>query len=366
MLNNKLLACGCSTLMLLGAMQTANAIDEDAKYNVVFFGDSLVDSRPTGINLIGVPVGDRFKGNDIWSTREDGGIGAPYTSSLGPIGLLRNVWPNYLVSSLNSENQLKTQGLVPRRFFDDGSQPFNPVLDNIDYAFAGAVTGKGVFDQNGLPDNCNDTIGPINGDVEQGICFPGYGQQVHTFLDDVEINGNDGALDTTITFTFIGGNDLFNGLTVILSGEDPGDFVTEAVENVIAGLTEQLNVGIPAENLYLNVLPDISKTPAALLLTEGDEELLATISEISQAYSGALVAIGDAIPGINIVRLDEFFNLVIDDGDPIFFDDTTSDCVASGGAPQCLGFAFYDAKHPTTVFYQAISDFILEGIQINS
>lgn len=326
-----------------------------------FFGDSLVDaqsSRPNGVNM------DRL-GNNFWGPTEEGAkVGAPYTSSIGHNGRNRPIWVNSIVNHL----RLRTSPeVVPSRIVQElQEQNINMDDVNVDYAYAAATTGNNFVNdldrESPIVPIIEDCVMPglISEDV---ACVPGLLKQLELYLQDSNYQADPDGL----YFLWAGANDIGNGATLSVIGNDPDIAIkvtTEAATNVLLAIGQLITAGANAENIVVFDMPDLGLTPGVV----NDADTSAALTGLSRDVFNAILSggIAEQFPNIQQFSAFDFLNAVIDDPKSFHFTNVTEDCVFDGDAPQCrVGnkrFFFWDNKHPTSDAHQELARAVADSL----
>ena len=247
--------------------------------------------------------------------------------------------------SLSDNGNLKALVGVPGAPYVDGRFSNGPVAAEYlarnlgiglrDFAYGGAQTG-------------NQPIATLGGPVDIGLLgqVASYGASVG------------GAADAQgLYMVFAGANDFLGGNLA-----DPVPIITTAVTNLVTSVS--MLYGMGARSFLLPLLPDLGATVRALNfgpdpdnnpLTPSPAQLL---TGLSNAFNGTLMAQYGALAA----------NLA--DANFILFDtagaqrtllaqfaaaggNTTQACLATGTAPDCAGYYYFDDIHPTTAAHQA-------------
>lgn len=353
--------------------------------NLIVFGDSLSDAASLSKNL--KPVAAKNKGNNYW-VEVEGKIGAPI-SSLNPVTRNVALWPNYLVinTTLFSPNPNQTRYIYPSSHA--ASLGFSPRRYNTNYAWASAETGPHYVNdilskRLGSGYYYNDTSckkhgpGLIN---EKNSCVPGVLLQVKSYLDDVHQHPNPDSL----IILWGGANDIFNNIERI-SRKDSHDNklislfkllfsaypiggipATEELSNPVKNLKQAvillIQAGVPAQNIYVINLPNLSHTPSALSKAHGQKSFLYILSTISEFFNIMLriqLAFDYLHPSFNlpnshIISSEKLFQNILNNHQQEGFLYPTKDCVKNKATPYCEGYLFFNNIHPTTKVHQMIA-----------
>ncbi len=359
-MNNKGIAFFILFLVNLILINVAFA-SQPIKNNMIFFGDSLSDV-----------------GNNTWILM-DGEIGAPITN-------LNNqnhkyLWPNYLVTE-----KLKKEVYPSSQI---NLAPFN---DNVSYAYASADSSDNYLNTD-WPQK--DTPAPyINQSCTQpgvikdemgtivSTCVPGLLKQVDIYLAQVKYKPN----SKTIFFIWVGANDLLNYYTAYMSHSFLRKLLIErfslpstneldkielqAVSHINASKKKLIDAGVKAEMIYILNLPDLSRTPAvrtnnswALKILYGKKNLEKSLSDMSRNFNQKLQSQQSeekySIPVSHYVSIWNLLDDIISHPDKYHLNNISESCAAKQAMPACIGFLFYNARHPTTAVNKIIADNVL-------
>ena len=327
--------------------------------HMIFFGDSLSDV-----------------GNNTWVKLDDV-VGTPLTNPNAQSSKL--IWVNDLVEK--KLNQLT---------YPSSAAHINPLQDNIDYAFADATTINGYLNaswpQNDPPaPSVNPAClqpGPIK-DAAGNItstCVPGLQKQVDLYLNQVQFKPD----QNTVFFIWSGANDLLNEYSSLVSAlkaklflaryylptHDALDKINqEVVNNINTAKNKLIDAGVKPEQIYILNLPDLSKTPAVqkndswgLWFLFGKQNVIDNLVYISNSFNQKLqqqnADVKYQIPATHYVRIDQLFLDMVSHPGNYQLTNVNESCVANYAMPECRGYLFYDAKHPTAYVNSIIADHI--------
>ncbi|MEN8680335.1 MAG: SGNH/GDSL hydrolase family protein [Akkermansiaceae bacterium] len=192
---------------------------------------------------------------------------------------------------------------------------------------------------------------------EAGIYFPGFEQQIETFLEDV---GSDGADPRALYSVWIGANDVFDWLGK--QNQTPDELITTGVANTVQGIISLSNAG--AKHFIVGNLPDLGITPDAQDLGPFVAGLL---SQLSCAYNAALeeqLKALEATMGICITRLDAFaiIEQVASEPESFGLTNVTDRAIASYPLSDPSEYLFWDGVHPTTAANEWVADFVCAAL----
>lgn len=332
------------TLLLTTASLLPNissAIESDKTFqNIITFGDSLTDT-----------------GNNNW-VHSEGVIGTPITSSIDAAGDERFIWVNYVVNEIN----LKAgQQIYPSHLIGHSDLDIRPDRDNVNYAYASALTTDNYVDDSNaaipyypIRSDCK-TPGQL--DPDGTACVPGMLTQLNIYLDEVNHQVNHDSLFVI----WGGGNDIFNVLAQLSinngnEAPDPSDIVAQAttaakqaVANILQMVATLTANGASEQQIVVFDLPNLADAPAGA----GNEVLL---SSISQGFNqGLQIQLMKAFPQVSLFSTDHILTDILNDPNNFNIDNTNGDCVAEGNNPECVGYLFFNAKHPTTQVHEIIA-----------
>ncbi len=331
-------------LLLVSALllpKRSDALESDKAYqNIITFGDSLTDT-----------------GNNYWVNSE-GVIGAPITSSLDASGDERYVWLDYFVNEVHLG---AGKQIYPSRLIGYSDLDIHPDRDNVNYAYASALTTDDFVDDTNplipyFPIQ-SDCQAPGRTHADGSACVPGMLKQLDIYLSEInqKIGGD------TLFVLWGGGNDVFNGLAPLSvnNGNEAPDAhaivaqasaaAKQAAANILQMVAELIANGASEQQIVIFDMPDLADAPAAI----GNEALL---SLISQGFNqGLQTQLQDKFPQVSIFSADNILTKILKDPSQFNIDNTTGDCVAEGNSPQCLGYLFFNAKHPSTQVHETIA-----------
>ncbi len=363
-----LFICSCFS------MKTALAIkpNQPEITNMIFFGDSLTDV-----------------GNNTWILI-DGIFGAPITNPNDQS--LKYMWPNYLAQKkLNKPVHPSSQLNI---------SPFN---DSISYAYAGAETNDYYNNTNWpphtqvptknldctRPGSIKDSAGNI-----KSTCNPGLLLQVDLYLQDTQFMPN----PKTLFFIWAGSNDIFDyynenakqyiSMTLLKSPysamlakppmpvpseDDLSTLEQRIIHNINEAKKKLIDAGVKPKMIYILTLPDLSNTPALrtsnnwkLTIFFNKENLEKSLSVVSQSVNQKLQTQQDdpkyAIPPSHYLQMDKMLLDMRLNPTQYSVNDVENNCIEKNAMSACLGYLFYDQKHPTTAIHKIIADFILQKL----
>ncbi|MEO1944158.1 MAG: SGNH/GDSL hydrolase family protein [Candidatus Thioglobus sp.] len=357
----------CSSVLAASvALSGQNALANiNTHHNLIVFGDSLSDT-----------------GNNTWASGE-GFQGAPITNR--PTAAAQLLWPNLLASSLSSAPVTAKIPLIYAK-----NKNADPAHSSINYAYASAETGDNYLDDldtsKGYPPyvSCNSAgVAPS----KQTSCVPGAITQIKYYLSALHSTPS----ENTTYVIWAGGNDFFNDISKLIGNSTSNSKnITDSINylssmfngtnhkqqndlqlsNPIANLKTAvqllLNNGVKANNIYVFNLPDMSKTPAAIKLANGNKLILDAISMLSGVYNFALQS---TLTGKNMLqynhvfKVNKLFKLIHNNKDvdsKYGFKYLTNDCVLDQQAPVCTGYVFYNDKHPTLGVENMLTDYFVQ------
>lgn len=356
--------------------------------NLIVFGDSLSDAASWSTNPN--QAANKNIGNNYW-VEVEGKTGAPITSE-DKQTQQEILWPNDLVQNkaLFSENPNQTRLIYPssqaKRF------GFSPKRYNVDYAWASAETGdryindldfKKIADGYYYADAICETTGATKIDTAHA-CVPGVLTQVQNYLAAVQNKPN----PRSLIILWAGANDVFNNviriekanqndnklllLSKLLLAAYPSHYLasTEPLSNPVNNIKQAVQLlitaGVPAQNIYVINLPNLSRTPIAIDAAHGKNILLYTFTAICDIFNIALRAelsfdylhAQYNLPNSHIISSNSLFNGILKSESQKIFTHHVDDCVANHAIPYCEGYIFFNNKHPTTKVHQLIADYI--------
>ena len=331
-----------SLLVVLSLLPNlSSAIDSNKAFqNVITFGDSLTDT-----------------GNNYWVNTE-GTTGAPITSSLDTAGDERYLWVLYLINNVDFK---AGKQIYPSRLINNSDLAINPATDNVNYAYASALTANDFIDDTNavIPyfltqPSCEE---PGRADPNGPACVPGMLKQVDIYLDEVNKQINDDSL----FIIWGGGNDIFNALTQLIAdnaGNPPEPEVVvaqattaaqQAVANISQMVTKLTANGASEQQIAVFDLPNLADSPAA-----GNNEALLNL--ISAGFNNDLeMQLKDLYPQVQLFSSDNILADILANPENFDIDNTQGDCVAEDNAPLCTGYLFFNAKHPTTQTHEILA-----------
>lgn len=344
--------------------------------NVIIFGDSLSDSA----SLSSKAGNKQDQGNNFW-VKTQGKTGAPITSE-DQLTTLHPVWGNFLTkNTLTPSSQMKTLNV-------------SPLVDNINYAWAGAETGENYLnDLSSRPYPPYDTdlclsIGPGKVD-ENTSCVPSLLTQIQLYLTDVE-----GMPSSNTKFIiWAGGNDLFNNVTKIVNKNKSDNKVILLLKMLNAGyplfqvgeaalsnpanntklaVRLLLKSGVSATNIYVLMLPQLSITPEVRTKTQGDKAALHVLGAISTIYDAALkiklsynyMSPSLNIPSSHVISINRFIKPIFSSPAAYGFSSSSVSCIQGDAKPYCNGYLFFNSKHPTVQTHELLAAYIGEATEI--
>jgi phospholipase/lecithinase/hemolysin len=206
-------------------------------------------------------------------------------------------------------------------------------------------------------------LGSMTGDTnfrdmpEAGIYFPGFEQQIDTFLADV---GPEGADPQALYSVWIGANDVFDWLRK--QNQTPENLIATGVGNTVQGIIDLSNAG--AKHFIVGNLPDLGITPDIRDLGPFAAGML---SQLSYAYNLALeeqLQALEASMGIHITRLDAFaiINQVAADPEAFGLINVTDRALDSYPVSDPSEYLFWDGVHPTTAANEWVADFVCAAL----
>lgn len=360
--------------------------------NLIVFGDSLSDAASWSTNLN--QASHKSMGNNYWIPVE-GTTGAPITSQ-DKQTQQQTLWPNYLVqnTTLFSENPNQTRLIYPSSQMDFFG--FSPLRYNIDYAWASAETGRRYLNDMDskkidqgyyyADESCQITgAGKIDA---THACVPGVLTQVQTYLKAVNYKPN----PRSLIILWAGANDIFNNvirikeanqhdnklilLAKLLLAAYPSNYIpsTEPLSSPVKNIKQAVELliiaGVPAQNIYVISLPDLSRTPIAIRNTQGEKILLYTFSIICDIFNIALhmelsfnyLHAQYNLPNGNIISADSLFDAILKNEPQEGLIHHLEDCVLNHAEPYCEGYIFFNNKHPTTKVHSMISEYIAKTL----
>ena len=204
---NKLFACGCSALILLGTTQITNANDNYAStitpYTVTQFGDSLSDTHENLDIEPGV--------NNNWFVAQSALQNFP-VSSIAVVDNTKRMgtWVNFFLES----NDNFTNNIIPWRIAQKIGN-INVVEYSNSYAFVSALSGDNFTNDQDLddPSTINDACFTPGLLTEGSSCVPGYIKQVDMYITDLE---GQPIPNNAVYVSWIGANDLLASLQSLL------------------------------------------------------------------------------------------------------------------------------------------------------
>lgn len=348
-----------------------------APSNVIVFGDSLSDA---GMNT-SFATGD--VGNNAW-VPTSGKIGAPITS-LDATTNTHPLWINDFLAII-----------LPGAVLYPSSQAASPYNNNIDYAYASAETNAHFL--NDLSSNAYPPyVGTADGCTGPGqvsptlSCVPGVLSQINTYLSAVQNKPN----PNTLFILWAGGNDIFNNIAKLMSGLKTANNgynypemskqaqaavelnpttatsaeLSTPIRNLLEAKDTLVAAGVNVNNIYVINLPDISRTPAANALTNGNKTILGILSAVSQSYNNNLLsALSENIfdqhnlPKNHVLSAYDWFNDILNNPAKYNLTNTTDSCVTDKQDPLCNGFVFFNDKHPTVAVGEIIGQNVAAAI----
>jgi len=390
------------TFLFSSAVTASLPYKELSFSNMIVFGDSLSDAG----NPNPIPEEKRDVGNNYWAKisgfspdQKTLQMGAPITSTNDTYHS-HLMWPNYLIKRLFNQNQLfpSSQARILK---------LDPTKYNVDYAWASAETNKHY-----LNDNTNSSYPPYNdancithgpGYIsKENVCVPGTEKQVQLYLHDLKTY-KEAAPKNTLYIIWAGGNDIFNDIKKIVSGNKQQLFDLQTwqtlkqaleqntrktknlssfnnlsfpVENLVKTKDELLKAGVSPQQIYVLGLPDLSKVPAAVAIAKGNKALLAIFKLISAIFNVNLktslclnTAKGEInLPLSHVVPVAKLFELI--EKNPRKHHDIANvsstaiclptawpDCKTRGGY-----YLWFNSKHPTTQGHWSASDYLYKII----
>lgn len=352
--------------------------------NVIIFGDSLSDAgNPNGPNEL-------KNGNNIWVRVKDK-VGAPITN----MDVDRDqhlLWVNYFM-----EDFFDGQSIYPASHVK--LLKLDPTKESIDYAWASAESGFRYINDTEYPPPLyypyNDaqcmTHGP--GHINNlSACVPSVERQIQFYLADVK---NQPSPDT-LFIIWAGGNDIFNNTGKLLTSSETAkdnvakwlksllshlsispswnasptwEHLSRPISNILSAKDMLIRAGVSREQIYVIDLPDLSKTPAANNKTNGNPFILGILKIVTSAFNTNLrLALSYNVfnkmnlPASHIYSANSLFKKIINNPLKYGFTNVKDSCVDNKKLPYCLGYLFFDDKHPTTMagklMGQELADYI--------
>lgn len=206
-------------------------------------------------------------------------------------------------------------------------------------------------------------LGSMTGDTnfrdmpEAGIYFPGFEQQIDTFLADV---GPEGADPMALYSVWIGANDFFDWLEK--QDQTPNELIATGVNNTVQGIIALSNAG--AKHFIVGNLPNLGITPD---IQDLGPFVAGTLTQLSYVYNLALeeqLKVMEANMGIYITRLDSFaiINQVAADPESFGLTNVTDRAMASYPVSDPSEYLFWDGVHPTTAANEWVADFVCAAL----
>jgi len=290
--------CLLNLSLIFSSVSTSIADDDNqAPFSeIIVFGDSYSDT------------------GNFFEFTEGAFPNAPYYDGRASNGLL---WIEFLAESL-------TLTLSPEN----------------QYAYLGAESGT---------ENFNNQSPAIE--------FPGFHQQVGTFLaDNEELDPN----ASSLYVIWIGSYDFYSWLAN--GGKDPSQIVESSITNIVTGLSSLVDYG--ATHFLVVNLPDLGAIPIGKSLGSEISELL-TISSVTfnSLLDDAIVAMAQ-LQDIHITRLDAFgiINTLIEAGDAFGFENVEDPALAISDPNTVDSYLFWDSTHPTSAGHKILADFALQAL----
>jgi len=332
--------------------------------HIIIFGDSLSDA---GENTPAEDVGNNF-----WAVAQ-GKTGAPIVN-MDTRTQTHPLWVNWF-----SELQHPRDTLHPWRLLND--KELDPAVHSVNYAFASAETGD-----HWLNDISGEKYPPYVDAIchapgkigPKTACVPGVLKQVQLYLNAVHHPDPD-----TVFIVWAGGNDMLNNITKAfqlfsqqgikdIAGKLLNQFenltahtqkknlspaapdFSDPLINLLAAKDRLIEAGVKPEQIYILNLPDLSKSPACILLSKGNPAILSAIHALSVAFNDGLSLTlshnyfsDNNLPESNILSVYDLLNEIIDNPEKYGMTHLSQNCVLDGQTPECKGYVFFNDKHPT-------------------
>ncbi len=214
----------------------------------------------------------------------------------------------------------------------------------LNYAVGGAKTGSA---------NTGD-------DLENSISYPGFADQVDTYLSVVEaLETYPGAFANpakTLFFIWIGANDFW-------TPTDPETQITEAISNIMDGI--QKLIGNGATKFIVITLPDLGKTPKF----NWDPALSAQATQLSAGFNQALANVLTGMQTVYYYTTIELFDVTAVLADFTanaeaygFVNTTNVKLDISEGTIAEGKYLFWDDVHPTTYTHKLFAAIMADTI----
>lgn len=339
--------------------------------NIIVFGDSLSDAGPN--------LKSNDTGNNDWVITTNK-VGAPITS-VDILSSNHPLWINYVANTL-----LPNSSVIPYHML---KTPQDAYYYNIDYAYASAETNEHYLNdldtEHAYPSYVDENCTHPGFVAANLACVPGILKQIDIYLTDVNKHPN----PNTLFIIWAGGNDIFNNTAKLLSSfkketvnnniaqfliktvmfnpqpltNFSNNFFSYPVYNILKAKDKLIAAGVNVNQIYILNLPDLARTPAAYALAKGKSTLLTLFHLLTKTYNESLLlALSKNIFNKNnlsanhIISIYDFFNTVLNSPAQYQLTNVTDSCVSVSGDPHCIGFVFFNEKHPTVQMEKLIAD----------
>lgn len=326
--------------------------------NLIIFGDSLSDAA--SLSSESTMAKEKKERNNTWIKTEEK-VSAS-TTNIDSFTRVRSLWPNDLITdaTLFEANPNVTRVIYPSS--QAARRGYSPLRYSIDYAWASAETGEHYTNDLNHSHPYNDEACQMTGPgmlSPTSSCVPGVLLQVKSYLTDVQNHPNPHSL----IIIWAGGNDIFNNIAKVamqnkqdskpvlllkmlnvpfpllptIAGNEP---LSNAVKNIKQAAVMLIQAGVPAQNIYVINLPNLSNTRASQGFVKGDKALLCVLTAISETFN-------------TVLRIDLAFNYM------------RPEFNLPNGHVISINHAF-NAKHPTTLAQRYIAEYLKNILHAHS